>query len=85
MEMYIQRIKYNGSILSSQEFIIPRLPRFEKLDLSQFQVYIEAQKMTHCFVCNNCKKTIVIRADEGKYKVLYLTHVKDPYWFKEVE
>ena len=53
--MYIQWIKDNGSTSSHQTLIIPRLPRFEKLALSQFKLYIEAQKMTQCFVCSNWK------------------------------
>ena len=46
--------------------IIPRLPRFEKLALSQFKVYIETETMTHCVVCCNFQKTILIRSAEGK-------------------
>ena len=42
--------------------------------------------MTQCFVCCNCKNTIFIQDDASKEKVfLYPTHVKDPYWFAEVE
>ena len=41
--------------------------RFEKLDLSQFQLYIETQTMTQYFVCRNCKKTILVISDEGKF------------------
>ena len=85
MQMYIQWIKDNGYTSSSQTLIIPLLPRFEKLDLSQFQLYIEAQTLTQCFVCHNYKRTILIRDAEGKETFLYFTHVKDPYWFAEVE
>ena len=59
------------------------MPRFEKLALSQFQLYIEAQTMTNCFMCLNLKDTILIRATEGKEFFLYFTRVKDPYWFAE--
>ena len=34
MQMYIQCSKDGGFTLSLQKLIIPRLPRFEKLDLS---------------------------------------------------
>ena len=64
--MYIQWIKECGSTSYSQTFIIPCLPRFDKLDFSLFQLYIETKKMTLCFVCCNCKNTILIRAAEGK-------------------
>ena len=30
------------------------LPHFEKMALSQFKVYIEVEKMTQCYVCENC-------------------------------
>ena len=53
IQMYIQWRKDDGSTSSSQTLIIPRLPCFGKLDLSQFQLYIEAQTMTRCFVCRN--------------------------------
>ena len=85
MQMYMQWRKDDGSTSSSQTFIIPRLTHFEKLALSLFQLYIEAQTMTQCFVFHNCKKTILFWDAEGKEKVFYLTHVKDPYWFAEVE
>ena len=69
MPVYIQWIKDGGSTSSFRTLIIPRLPRFEKLYYSQFQLYIEAQITTECFVCRNFKKTILIRAAEGKEKV----------------
>ena len=65
--------------------IIPRLPRFEKLALSHFQLYIEAQTMTQSFVCSVCKNIILIQAAEGKKRFLYFTYDKDPYWLAEVE
>ena len=43
MQIYMQWSKYDGSTSSFQKLIIPRLPRFEKLALSQFQLYIEAK------------------------------------------
>ena len=86
MQMYMQRIKDDGSNLYSQTLIIPRIPFFEKLALSQFQLFIEAQKMSQFFVCLDCKNTILVRLTEGKEKLyIYFTHVKDIYWFKEVE
>ena len=48
--MYMQWNKDNGYTSYPQTLIIPRLPRFEKLTLSQFQLYIEAKKTTQCFV-----------------------------------
>ena len=74
-------IKYDGSTSSFQKLIITRLPRFEKLALSQFKLYNETETMTHCFVCCNCQNTILIRSDEGKESFLYFTHVKYPYRF----
>ena len=53
--MYMQCIKEDGPTSSSQKLIIPCLPFFEKLALSQFQLYIETQTTTQCFVCHNCK------------------------------
>ena len=46
MKMYIQWSKDDNSTSSFQTFIIPRLPRVEKLYLSQFQLYIEVQAIT---------------------------------------
>ena len=60
MQMYMQCNKDDGSTSSYQKLIISRLPCFEKLDLSQFQLNIEAQTITQCFVCRNLKNTIVI-------------------------
>ena len=67
MKIYIQWSKDDGSNSSSRTLIIPCLPRFEKLDLSQFQLYIEAQTMTHCFVCRNFIKTVAVQAAAGKF------------------
>ena len=80
MQMYMQLSKDESSTSSYRTLIITHLPRFEKLDLSQLQLYIEAQTTTQCFVCRNFKKIILIRASAGKDKVLfYFTHVEDPY------
>ena len=57
-----------GSTSSYRTLILPGLPRFEKLALSQSQLYIEAQTTTKCFVCHYSKKTILIRAAEGEEK-----------------
>ena len=51
--MYMQWRKDGGSTSSSGTFSIPHLPRFEKLYLSQFQLYIEAQTINRRFVCRN--------------------------------
>ena len=83
--IYKQWSKYDGSTSSPRTLIIPRLLRFEKLALSKFQLYIETQKMTHCFVCRNFKKTILIRSAEDKAFFLYFTHAKDTHCFAEVE
>ena len=69
MKKFMQWSKYDSSTSSSRRLIIPRLPRFEKLILSQLQLYIEAQTMTQCFVCRNFQKTILILAAEGKDKI----------------
>ena len=66
MKMYIQWSKDYSSTSSSQTFVIPRLPRFDKLTLSPLQLYIEAQTMTQCFVCVNYQNTILVRYAEGK-------------------
>ena len=78
MQMYMQWSKDSGYTSSSQTLIIPRLPRFEKLALSQFQLYIEAQTITQFFVCRNCKNIILIRAAEVKERVsciLYMLRI----------
>ena len=60
MKVYMQWIKDDGFTSSSQKLIIPRLPCFEKLALSQFQLYIETETITQFLVCHTCKKTILI-------------------------
>ena len=69
MQMYMQWSKDDGSTSSLQKLIIPILPRFDKLDLSQFSLYIETETTTQCFVCCNFQKTIIIRSAQGKEKV----------------
>ena len=70
VQIYMQWNKDNGYTSSSQTLIIICLPRFGKLALSQFQLYIEAETMTQFFVCHNCKNTILIWAAAGKEKFL---------------
>ena len=65
----MQWSKDDGSTSSFKTLIIPRLPRFEKLALSQLKLYIETQTMTQFFVCRHFQKTILIRSDEGKERV----------------
>ena len=48
--IYMRCRKDDSSYSSSQTLILLRLPRFEKLALSQFQLYIEAQTMNQYFV-----------------------------------
>ena len=85
IQMYIQRSKEDNSTTSTQTFIIPRLPHFEKLGLLQFHLYIEAQTLNQFFVCRNCKNNIIIRAADGKALFSYFTHFEDPYGFAEVD
>ena len=47
MQIYMQWSSNNS---------IEYLPHFEKMALSQFNVYIEVETMTHCSVCDNCQK-----------------------------
>ena len=60
MQIYIQCIIDDGDSSSSKNLTITCLPSFEKLALPQFQVYIEAQTMTQCVLCNNLKNTIIV-------------------------
>ena len=59
----------------SEKFIIPHLPSFEKLDLSQFRLYIETETMTQCFVCCNFQKNILVRSTGGKENVICILHM----------
>ena len=40
--------------------------------LSQFKVYIEAEKKTQCIVCKNCNMSILIPSSNVKEGVLYI-------------
>ena len=50
----------------SSDNSIECLPQFEKRALSQFKVYIESEKMTQCFVCDNCNMSIFIQSSNVK-------------------
>ena len=69
MKMYMQWSKNNSSTSSFQKIIIPRLPHFERLALSQFKLYVETQTMNQFFWCCNLQNTILVRSSEGKEKV----------------
>ena len=54
------------------------LPHFEKMALSQFKVYIEAEKTTQCIVCNNCNMSIFIpnsNVKEGVFCILQMLRI----------
>ena len=57
MQIYMQWSSNNS---------IEYLPHFEKMALSQFNVYIEVEKITHCYVCDNCKNSIFIQSSSVK-------------------
>ena len=71
----MQWSKDDGSNSSYQKLSIVRLTCFEKVALSQFQLYIEAETMTQCFLCCNWKKTIVTQYDSGKENVFCILHM----------
>ena len=51
---------------------------FEKMALSQFKVYIEVEKITQCYVCNNCKMSIFIQSynvKEGLFCILQMLRI----------
>ena len=73
--MHIHWSKDNSYTSLYQTFIIPRLPRFEKMALSQFQLYIETEKMAQYFVCLNYQNTILVRAVEGREKGFFILHL----------
>ena len=75
MQIYMEWRKDNSSTSSIQKLIITRLPCFEKLDLSQFKVYIETETMTHFFVCYNFQKIILIQSAEGKERIFFILHL----------
>ena len=68
MKIYMKWSKGDGSTSSSKILIIPSLPCFDKLALTQLQLYIESQTTTQCFVCRNRKKTILIQSAKGEKK-----------------
>ena len=53
----------------SSDNSIKCLPHFEKMALSQFKVYIEAEKTTQFIVCNNCNMSIFIPYSNVKEEV----------------
>ena len=83
---WVQRIQNNiNKLLVNREYIdffiqiyeqwssdnsIKCMPHFEKMALSQFMVYIEAEKTTQCIVCNNCNMSIFIPFSNVKEGVL---------------
>ena len=77
VQIYIQWSKDEGSTSSSRTLIIPRLPHFEKLTLSQIQLYIETKTMTQCFVCHNFQIIFPFDLLKAKRKFFNFTHVKD--------
>ena len=69
IQIYIQWISDNS---------IECLPNFEKMVLSQFKVYIEAEKMTQCFLCDNCNMSIFIPSSnvkEGVFCILKMLRI----------
>ena len=86
MQIYMQWSKDNGYTSSNQNLIFECLPHFEKIALSSFKVYIEVETMTHCYVCDNFQNSIFIRSAKVKEGLfIYLTNIKDLYWFAKVE
>ena len=75
MQMYMQWSKDDGSTSSFQKLIIPRLPLFEELDLSQYKLYTETEKITQCFMCCNFQKAVIIRSAEGKESFVCILHM----------
>ena len=58
--------------------MIECLPHFEKLALSQFKVYIEFETMTHCYMRDNCQKSIFIwsaNVKEGFFCILQMLRI----------
>ena len=75
MKKYMQWSKDDGSTSSYQILIIPRLPRFEKLDFPQLQLYTEAQKTTQCFVCFNKKTEYSHSSCRRQRRVFIILHM----------
>ena len=62
----------------SSDNSIECMPHFEKMALSQFKVYIEVEKMTHCYVCDNYKMIIFIQyynVKEGVVCILQMLRI----------
>ena len=62
----------------SSDNSIKCLPHFDKMTLSKFKVYIEAEKMTQCIVCNNCNMSIFIPSSnvkEGVSRILQMLRI----------
>ena len=85
VQMYMKWRKDAGSTSSFQALIIPHLPHFEKMDLSQFKLYIEIETMHQYFVCHISKRLFSFDLIKAKTCFWYFTYVKDPNWFVEVE
>ena len=45
------------------------------MDLSQFKMYIEVEKMTQCYVCNNCNMSIFIHSSNDKEVFFCILHM----------
>ena len=75
IQMYMQWSKYNGYTSSLRKIIIPRLPSFETLDLSQFKLYIQNETMAQCFLCFNFQNTILIWSAEGTETFFCILHM----------
>ena len=71
----MQRNKDYCSTSYLRTFLVPLLPRLEKLALSQFQLHIETKTTTHCFVFCNSQNTILIQSSEGKESLFYILHM----------
>ena len=76
VQMHMQWIKDDGFTSSFRLLIIPRLPRFEKLYLSQFKFYIETEIINQRFVCCNYLKTIIIKSADFFQKHCILQMLK---------
>ena len=62
----------------SSDKSIECMPHFEKMDFSKFKLYIEVEKMTQCYVCDNCKMSIFIQysnVKEGFFRILQMLRI----------
>ena len=67
----------------SSDNSIECLPHYEKMDFSQFKVYIEVEKMNQCYVCNNCNMIIFIKSSnnkEGFLCILQMLRINTGLW-----